>query len=218
MNLPPIPADAPFLFDFQDRPFAGDIHMEGEFLKLRDQFGLVAAVETGTCYGSTSLWLAQHFKYVCTFENHPATLDIARKRLDGSSVDLYGVDSAVGMREIAADVRRRRDWGEPTFSFGPQTYDQALFFLDAHFEAHCPLLQELAAIAEAGIKPVIVIHDFQVPGRPDLGFDTWEGQPFRFSWIRPSLDAIYGANGYGHYFNSEATGARRGVIYIHPLP
>ena len=62
MNLPPIPANAPFLFENQELPFAGDIHMEGEFLKLRDQFGLDTAVETGTCYGSTTLWLAQHFQ------------------------------------------------------------------------------------------------------------------------------------------------------------
>lgn len=217
MNLPPIPADAPFLFENQELPFAGDIHMEGEFLKLRDQFGLVAAIETGTCYASTSLWLAEHFKYVMTFENHQETLAIARKRIEGSGVDLYGLDSAVGLRSVAADIRNRRETGAATFSF-PGDWNNALFFLDAHFDTHCPLLDELAAIASAGIKPVIVIHDFQVPGRPDLGFDTWEGQPFRFSWIRPSLDAIYGANGYGHYFNSEATGARRGVIYIHPLP
>ena len=207
MNLPPIPADAPFLFDFQDRPFAGDIHIEGEMLKLRDQFSLDTFVETGTCYGSTTLWAAKHFRErPITMEVNETFLGVAQGRFSdaGAAITVMLGDSAAMMPACCEAIK----------SAG----QSALFFLDAHFEAHCPLLQELAAIAEAGIKPVIVIHDFQVPGRPDLGFDTWEGQPFRFSWIRPSLDAIYGANGYSHYFNHEATGARRGVIYIHPLP
>lgn len=211
MNLPPIPADAPFLFENQELPFAGDIHMEGEMLKLRDQFGIGQVFETGTCYGSTTLWFAAHFKAVATIELNPTYGAIARTRLDAyvkenpdaGEVDLLLGDSGVKLAELLAQ-------GTGNIP--------SLFFLDAHFEEHCPLLQELAAIAEAHLRPVIVIHDFQVPGRPDLGYDTWEGQPFRFGWIRPSLDRIYGANGYGHYFNSMATGAKRGVIYIHPLP
>ena len=93
-----------------------------------------------------------------------------------------------------------------------------LFFLDAHFEAHCPLLQELKAIAEAGIKPVIVIHDFQVPGRPVLASTLGRVSRSGSHGYARRFNAIYGANGYGHFFNHEATGARRGVIYIHPLP
>lgn len=206
MTYPPIPENAPFLFDFQHLPFAGDIHMEGEILKLRDQYHITMAIETGTCYGSTTLWLAEHFMHVVTMEINEKFAAIARARLDQGhnpqdQAILIG-DSGTMMSEVLVTARNV----------------SILFFLDAHFEAHCPLLAELKAIAQAGLRPVIVIHDFQVPGRPDLGYDTWEGQPFRFSWIRPSLDAIYGANGYGHYFNHNATGARRGVIYIHPLP
>lgn len=197
----PIPKDAPFLFDFQDQPFAGDVHMEGEFLKLRDQFGLDTFVETGTCYGSTTLWAAKHFPKVYSIEKEPKYAEIAKNRLSGTSnLELWVADSAVAIVDACLHVT-----------------SSTLFFLDAHFEEHCPLLDELRAIADAKLRPVIVIHDFQVPGRPDLGYDTWEGQAFRFSWIRPYLDAIYGPNGYGHYFNNEATGAKRGVIYITPL-
>src|SRR4029077_12824555 len=67
-----------------------------------------------------------------------------------------------------------------------------IFFLDAHWENYCPLQHELAVIAAHNIRPVIAIHDFQVPGQPGLAFDTYNHQPFTYDWLKPLFEKIYG--------------------------
>src|SRR5690606_34701363 len=94
--------------------------------------------------------------------------------------------------------------------------DKILFFLDAHWQQYNPLLDELKVIAEAGLKPVIVIHDFKVPFRDDLGYDSYNGQDYDYTWIQDSLHAIYGSN-FTTRYNDQATGAKRGVIIIEPI-
>lgn len=207
-KYPPIPADAPFLFDNQDKPFAGDTFMERDFLALRDKYGIKTVIETGTCYGSTALWFAEHFPVVISMEINPAFADIAFNRYAQVQPDLQAVEFVIWKGDSGAMMPKALEFvQEPPI----------LCFLDAHFEKHCPLLDELKAIADSGIKPVIVVHDMYVPGRKDLGYDTWNGKRFTFEWLKPSLDRIYGRGGYSHWFNSEATGAKRGCLYVVPL-
>jgi hypothetical protein len=97
----------------------------------------------------------------------------------------------------------------------PSLEPQTLFFLDAHWGPHSPLLDELAVIASAGIRPVIMIHDFFNPEHPDMGYDTWDQGRYDWKLIEASVEKIYG-DGYAARYNNEATGARRGVIYIEP--
>jgi hypothetical protein len=68
----------------------------------------------------------------------------------------------------------------------PNIETPALFYLDAHWDTCCPLVDELGVIAEHRIQPVIVIHDFAVPERP-FGFDSYNGQPYVYQWIAPGL-------------------------------
>jgi hypothetical protein len=93
-----------------------------------------------------------------------------------------------------------------------------IFYLDAHWELHCPIQDELRIIAEHKIHPVIAIHDFHVPEEPGLAFDSYSGQPFTFDWLKPLFDDIYGAGGYDHSYNSElnSTEIKVGIIYITP--
>jgi hypothetical protein len=202
-TYPPLPEGTHWLFENCDKPFAGDTFMEQEFLKLKKQFRLDAAIETGTCYGSTTLWLLSHFEHVHSCEVNVKYYEVADHRITknfGRSIGLWLGTSPLFLTQLLPAAKEQRP----------------IIFLDAHWEQYCPLLDELAAIAEVGIKPVIAIHDFQVPDRPDLGYDTWNGQPLRFSYIRPSLERIYDVNGYSHHYNSEAIGAKRGVIYVYP--
>jgi len=90
-----------------------------------------------------------------------------------------------------------------------------LFFLDAHWDDYCPLLDELKLIADNNLEPVIAIHDFKVPDCPLLGFDSYKGQDYDFDWIKPSIEKIY-PDGYVVEYNNEAEGAKRGVIFIYP--
>lgn len=97
----------------------------------------------------------------------------------------------------------------------PQVTGPVLVYLDAHGDKGTPLLDELTVIAESGHHPVIAIHDFHVPGR-SFGFDTYNGQAYHWDWIASHVARIYGSRGFDYYYNNEATGACRGVVYIVP--
>ena len=217
---------------FQDMPFNGDGYAAAEVLRLKAKHGLTVAVETGTCYGSTTLFLWEHFRHVNTTEIHQPTFDIAVKRM----CDHVGrfIKDDIGTRDVwigghghqgqpnrikanlgsSPDVIRRANY---SWAWLYAQQDRFLFFLDEHWGSVCPLIAQLEEIAKLNIRPVIMIHDWQVPFRPDLGFDHFpDGSPFELSAIIEQLNAIYGANRWTCYYNSEAEGARRGIIYIEP--
>lgn len=90
-----------------------------------------------------------------------------------------------------------------------------LFFSDAHWYDNNPMLAELEIIKGSGTKPIIAIHDFKVPGHPELGFDTYNGQDYEWDWIKAGIEKIYGQD-YTLEYNSEALGAKRGLLIIFP--
>ena len=66
--------------------------------------------------------------------------------------------------------------------------DLPLFFLDAHAdEYYWPLLDEVKIIAGNFGKAVIIIDDFEVPGRKDFGYDVWRSEKREIIY---NLDAI----------------------------
>jgi hypothetical protein len=187
-------------------PFNGDTFIEQEFLSLKDRFSLTTAVETGTNHGDTTVWLAKNFLKTVSCEiDHNLVQECAVKfKQENVHVELfYGSSEAV------------LDYVIPHRGIGHDT----IFFLDAHWNSYCPLLDELEAIAKYELLPVIAIHDFMVPGG-GLGWDSYNGQDYTFEWIKPKLDKIYSFKnrGYKHYYNTpeKACGAMRGVIYIVP--
>lgn len=207
----PLPASAPKLMPFQDLPFNGDTIAQAKVIELRDKYGITNAIETGTCLGSTTHFLAQVFRFVTTFENNLKFRDLAMRRLDGvDDITFVAKSSSYGIAD------------EFDLEMGDMSpYERMFFFLDAHWEKSCPLQDELTQIAfmvnDEGLKPpVIMIHDWKVPDHPEFGFDSYNGQDFEWTWIKPGVDAIYGPDGYDIEFNSEATGAKRGILYITP--
>lgn len=189
---------------FQMDPFNGDHFIEKKFLELRDKYGIKVAIETGTCLGSTTIFLAKNFELVKTVEINPQYYAIANGIFKQKGVC---VDNILG-NSVDAILYWKELW-------------PALYWLDAHWGNECPLLLELAAIRSVFIAfPVIAIHDFQVPNEPGLGFDSINGQPFTLEWIKPYLDKIYEdcENGYSTEYNTfeESAGAKRGIIYITP--
>lgn len=200
----------PRLMPFQEYPWNGDGYLAAEALRLKAAHGLTCAIETGTCLGSTTCWLVENFSFhVRSYEINEQYHRIALDRVPRANkmdhqcpmVDLT-LESSVNIQSPDVD------------GMG----DRTLCFLDAHWNEHCPLLDELAAIAAAGIKPCIVIHDFLVPGT-DFGFDKMpDGRPFSLDLIGDHLDRIYGAGGWKHNYPTMVEGARRGWISIEPAP
>lgn len=181
------------------RPFNGDTFLEAEFLKLRDKYKLTHVIETGTYHGDTTKWLATMFFKVRTIESNLTNLKIAGKNLAGF------MNLTIAHGDSSRDLSKML----------PGMEDSLLIFLDAHWNS-CPLAAEFEQIAAAGIKPVIVVHDVFNETDPSMGFDTYPEMDYRFENFKPYLDKIYGIGGYEHYFNTEATGERRGCLFVIP--
>lgn len=187
-------------------PFNGDTFIQEEFLSLRDKYSLTTAVETGTNEGDTTVWLARNFQKTVSCEIDQQLVERCSKKFSEEKVR---VEFFHGSSESVLDyVIPHRGIGHDT-----------IFFLDAHWNSYCPLLDELEAIAKYELLPVIAIHDFKVP-EGGLGYDGYNGQEYTFEWIKPKIDKIYSVKGrgYKHYYNTpeKACGAMRGVIYIVP--
>lgn len=186
---------------FEHGPFNEDPIIEKEFLILKEKHGIKTVIETGTYCGVTAAWLADNFEFVKTVEISEQYHGIAKKTLEGkNNVTAYLGDSVQILNEILPDKQ----------------LEPMMFFLDAHWYDHCPLLKELLAIAVAKIKPVIAIHDFKNPANKELGYDTYKGQDFDFPFIAERIKNIYGSDGYSYYYNIRAKGAKVGIIYIFP--
>lgn len=202
----------PHLMPFQEYPFNGDPNVAAEVLRLKEKHGLRCAFETGTCLGSSTAWLAQNFGFVTTTEISPTYYHIAVARLVLIGKENYELILARSPQEPGGLLDELRS----------QVGYDTLCFLDAHAmdgrggKAYATVLKELEAIAAAKVKPCILLHDFQVPGLPEAGFDSYNGQPFTLEWIRPYLDRIYGEGKWRHNYPTEVAGAKRGWISIEP--
>lgn len=199
------------------KPFAGDIYIEKTFLRLKKQYNIVNAIETGTHIGATFIWLYNNFDkvYTCEIdkdyyqiscalifghqnEGNEFPIEIVNPPNKGEMV-MKNVDSITFIREVC-----------------PILIEESIFFLDAHWYSYCPLLDELKAISEADLKPaVIAIHDFKTDYPAVLGYDVYNDQPYDLAWIKPSIDSIYGSAWSFEYNTPKtATGALRGIVYI----
>lgn len=195
----PLFQNEPNLMPYQSEAFNNDSYVEHIFLTLKERHDIKYAIELGSCVGGTTKWLSNNFDNVITIEINPIYRDICLSRTSGSS----NIESILG------------DTIEVLPSIINRIPEKSIWFIDSHWK-NCPLLQELKIISSAGIKPVIVIHDFKVPNHPELGFDTYDGQDYSWDWIKGSIEKIYGVDGYTVSYNSEATGAMRGICYIEP--
>lgn len=186
---------------FSSAPFNEDTFMEQYFLELKQQYNIKNVIETGTFEGMTTAWLSAHFDKVWTTEINETYYKIAGERLFARKnvVRMLG-DSVKTLPLIIRELDK----------------SNTLFFLDAHWYKN-PLLGELQVIAEAGIRPTIIcIHDMKNPDDPTMGFDSYPDQniEYTYEWVKPYIDAIYGEGGYIYFFNKNATGARRGCLFI----
>ncbi len=181
--------------------FEGDTILRDKIKSLVKKHKINLIIETGTYMGGTTKVMSGWVDQVITIESNIEYMVAASKYLAGvDNVHCVHGDSAKVMKDYILPNRN------------------ILLLADAHWMDACPLLDELRQIAEAGIKPVIVIHDFVVPNHPELGYDSYKGQPLNYEWIKDSLELIYGRDGYKHEYNSKASegSASRGVIFVYP--
>lgn len=181
--------------------FESDSIMASRMKQLIKDYNINLVIELGTYLGATARRFALMCDRVITIEINLGHFTRAQKLLEPChNVQMYFGDTVELLPRILPIVKENR----------------ILMFVDSHWTANNPLLAELEIIQHSGLKPVIAIHDFKVPGHPELGFDTYKDIVYEWEWIKPSIEKIYGVDGYVKEYNSLAEGARRGIIYLMP--
>jgi hypothetical protein len=184
--------------------FNEDIHMGAKFTEIRDNFNLNTVIETGTYHGVTTEWFANHFDNVYTVECNEVYHKEANERISQyKNIKSYLQDSPDFLKDVLGSDKIKSD--------------KTIIFLDAHWYTN-PVLNELIAIKNSGKKPILAIHDFKVPNRPEFGYDIYpdQGIVYEWEWIKEYIESIYGIDGYTKEYNQEAIGAMRGCIFIYP--
>jgi hypothetical protein len=134
---------------------------------LQASYGLRTLVETGTFRGASAEFAASVFPQVVTVEIKPEYHEATKARLRGlANIDFRLGDSRTELPRVVANLT------------GP-----ALFWLDGHAGGgqfgpsdDCPLLEELAAIAESPFEHFVLVDDaraFLAPPPPPFDPDKW---------------------------------------------
>jgi hypothetical protein len=158
-------------------------------------------VETGTFRGTTTEWFAQFGKPVVTIESSIRYARFSRLRLQKfSNVTVIKGDSVEALKVLLEDA-----------SYSTET---VFFYLDAHWESHLPLAEELHLITNKCQSSVVLVDDFKVPTDDGYGHDDYgpSGQ-LTVDYLR--------ANGLGSlaaFFpttpSQDETGVRRGYVFL----
>ena len=155
--------------------FNGDSLM-AEVVESLIQCGVSSFVETGTYLGHTCKHIASSHPQlpVTTIENNPDFFYASQKILrQYANVHAIKGNSAI---EIGRLVKNKHS-------------GLTLFFLDAHWYNYLPLPDEIKIISSGLSEAIMVIHDFQVPGHNDYGFDICNGKAIGMEMIATSVDS-----------------------------
>lgn len=213
----------------ETKAFNGDYHLLQRVTALKEKWGLTHFIETGTYMGDTTAAMAAIFPDVLTCESNQTYLNMAMKQIAHlDNVHAVLSDSRNFIRGIT-----------------PIPHN-SLIFLDAHWNADVPLKGELQALAEQFTdsssatlekhwmpqmrniasrlkkhKPIIIIHDFFVPGKSTVpqgpfGYDVYGSVTFNWDYVGKEVEAIYGQGGFTLTYPEEVAGAQRGYVVIEP--
>lgn len=166
--------------------------------------GITVVVETGIGKGWSTIALSKMASLVFGIDNDFYYLQEANKNIQERCCN-----NVILMAGCSPDVLA---------VLKPALPDSTLYFLDAHWQRYWPLRDEIKAIRPgAGI---IVMHDFEVPGHPELGFDQYPmvngWQALNYEYVRKSLTAWSLTHRVEYNERSEGTEFPRGVAYVFP--
>lgn len=185
--------------------FEGDSILKDKFEKVIKDNKISWIIETGTYYGATT-------KHLSVWADKVDSIEVVEENFNKAKETTAGIQNLT--LHLGSSEKVLNDLFQAFNKKGRRP--NLLCFLDAHWQEYNPLLDELSVIAKWKWKPIIAIHDFKVPEHPELGFDTYKDITYEWDWIKESIENIYGADGYAIEYNSEAVGAKRGVIFIYP--
>lgn len=196
------------------------------FKDFQARYHFNTIVETGTHEGHGALHCSLYRDCVCTIEINESfrNLSLLNFERNGYSVGPLHIGTEINevvatrweptrIRRIHSFLGNSPDVMQAILASG-RFARPFLFYLDAHWHDYWPLLDELRVIARFGLADsCIIIHDFQVPGKP-FGYDTYHGQPLNMDYVRQDLFAIN--PNYHTFYNEEASNNFRGILYVVP--
>lgn len=190
----PLPTTPPTYPDAFNR----DATAQQQVYNLINEWNITTVIETGTYMGDTTRYLADIAGQVHTIECNADYYNVISKKLEAiKNITCHFGSSPEVLAKILPTVKQR-----------------LFIFLDAHWYANWPILNELRIISAHTIEqPVIMIHDIYNPHNPECGFDTYNNQRLDFEFIKPGLDMIYGADNYNLRYNADGP---RGILYVLP--
>jgi len=191
----------PGLRDSWGGPFNGQERRRELVLALLKALPLEAIVETGTYRGTTTRFLAEQSQIrVYSVEHKPRYHYFAVRHLAPfPKAKLSLGDSRKFLARLEAD---------------PEVPKKNVFFyLDAHWGGDLPLRAELEQVFTGWSDTLVMIDDFQVPGR-DFGYDDYgPDRALNLAYLKPlaglGLQAFFPA-----CTPAEETGARRGCVVL----
>lgn len=147
------------------------------FAILKKDYQIPTVVETGTFRGGTTLAFSLLFDNVHTIEIDPINFLTAKEKLRRhSNIQFYLGSSDKVLVNLLPLIREQR----------------VLFYLDAHWQAHWPLLQELELISKTHKDNcIIVVDDFKVPGRSEIPFDGYGNAECSLEYIQSKLEQVF---------------------------
>jgi len=162
-----------------NEPFHGDIILQQLIVSSIRFFNAKSFFETGTFRGDSIIWLSHEMPDldIMSVEVDRFFHDHAAKRISHlnkeNKIRLFNNDSTIALKECF----RTKILCEPT-----------LFWLDAHWYNHWPLVEEITQITRSCQSSIILIDDFKVPCNSELGFDNYNGKENSIELIKPVLE------------------------------
>ncbi len=150
----------------------------GTFLTyLKKTYNITTAVETGTFLGNTTVFLALLFDEVLTIEVVEKTYQKTASQLKAfPNVQCLLGSSETVLAQLLPKLKGNR----------------VLFYLDAHWDEHWPLRDELKEIAKTHYNNcVIMIDDFKVPGHKEIPFDKYKENECSLEYIKDQLKLVF---------------------------
>jgi len=142
-------------------PLHGDPILQSLVDEIIERCEISLFVETGTFVGDTSRFVASRHPdlKVLTCEVNPRWLKLAQQFCHGiDNIEFFSGQSPRFLQEFYEVLKS----------------NSALFWLDAHWGAYWPLVDETKVISSLP-KFAAMIDDFEVPDRPKFHYDTYAG-------------------------------------------
>lgn len=181
-----------------DQVFCGDTFLQDTFTELVREHKPDMILETGTYLGDTTVFLGSFGIPVLTVEINQDFRAVALTKFK----ELPNITSALG---DAASVLSEK--------FEEIRDKKIIAFIDAHWRQDMAAERELSLLSHLTHKPVILVHDFYVPGT-DFGYDSHDGHRYDLESFRWHFDLIYGKDKWNYRYNTQASGLKRGVVIL----